>query len=1012
MQAFGSYGNPETIDFNELGEHRLFLIHGPTGSGKTTVLDAMCFALYGDATVVDRDAKGFRSDFAAPTEITEVTFDFAIGERTFRIVRRPEQERAKIRGEGMTKSPVAATMWERTEVGEDHEGTVLASKWSDVTNKVEELLGFRSDQFRQVIVLPQGRFRDLLMASSKDREEILQQLFDTSFYRQIQISLKDQARSIAAEVKDQRTRRSVLLEQCDCTDEKELAELIEELEKDLETQERVAKKAGKDSKAAQKALTEAAGLDKRFVLQEQITKAISQFQKESAAIDATRAKLEEAKKAASLTDFFATVNEARQAAKDRKSELELAQSIFKESKKAVEKARKALQKHKGEEGQRKRLEKAITELERIRPIVAELARKQAECDKANSEFKTADTELKQLLNSKKGLKKDIESANTQIKKLQGRLRDRELLQKELQEAEKRRDGMAVLAKKRQVLATAEKVLKAATTAGRKAGKQIESKRMQLQVLVDQRHAGSAALLASDLQPGEECPVCGSTDHPNLASSGQELPDNEAIEEARSEVVAAEEALDEENRKVRKADSAFATLKGELDTLIASLGDEPETSEGLEEAVQGAKEKLNEHDQLSALLEEQTKHIQRLEKNEVKNESDIEVKQKSHAKLSKKVSAAEATLAELQKSAGKDFQNQDDIDFALEEAEEELNESREAFEKAQENERKLSSEMTKAETALKHAREASDSSTKEVGSREKKWQERLEKVGFSSEKAYRASELSEQSQTELQNAIETHDRDFAEAKVRAQDIAKDLKGKERPEISVLKKVAEKSDAARSAADAAVVAIREKIKSLESTRMILKKLGKDLSALEEQYGVLGTLANTADGQNSLRVSLQRFVLATRLDDVLIAASQRLAMMTKGRYRIQRNTAADDKRAAGGLELEVEDAYTGSCRPVSTLSGGESFQAALALALGLSEVVQAYAGGIRLDTIFVDEGFGSLDQEALELAINTLIDLQASGRMVGIISHVPELKERIDVRLQIKSGRAGSTATFRLP
>ena len=182
----------------------------------------------------------------------------------------------------------------------------------------------------------------------------------------------------------------------------------------------------------------------------------------------------------------------------------------------------------------------------------------------------------------------------------------------------------------------------------------------------------------------------------------------------------------------------------------------------------------------------------------------------------------------------------------------------------------------------------------------------------------------------------------------------------------KQTATELDAARSAADEAVVANREKIKELTKTQKSLKKLAKELSTLDEKYGVLGTLANTADGQNSLRVSLQRFVLATRLDDVLIAASHRLSMMTRGRFRIQRNTTSDDKRAAGGLELEVDDAYTGSCRPVSTLSGGESFQAALSLALGLSEVVQAYAGGIRLDTIFVDEGFGSLDPEALELAI----------------------------------------------
>jgi DNA repair protein SbcC/Rad50 len=162
----------------------------------------------------------------------------------------------------------------------------------------------------------------------------------------------------------------------------------------------------------------------------------------------------------------------------------------------------------------------------------------------------------------------------------------------------------------------------------------------------------------------------------------------------------------------------------------------------------------------------------------------------------------------------------------------------------------------------------------------------------------------------------------------------------------------------------------------------------------------------------MSLQRFVLASRLDDVLAAASRRLGLMSRGRYLLRRNVETTDRRSAGGLELEVEDALTGGARPVSTLSGGESFQAALALALGLSEVVQAYAGGIRLDTIFIDEGFGSLDPEALDLAIDVLLDLQQSGRMVGVISHVPELRERIDVRLEVLADAGGSRVNFRLP
>jgi exonuclease SbcC len=1012
MRAFGSYGKLETIDFTELGDKRLFLIHGPTGSGKTTVLDAICFALYGVATGEDRDAKGFRSDFADPTEITEVTFDFSIGERVFRIVRQPEQERAKKRGEGTTRSPVAATMWERTGVDDDEEGAVLAGKWSEVTAKVEILLGFRSEQFRQVIVLPQGRFLDLLMASSKSREEILQQLFDTSFYRKIQNSLKERAKQLADDRKQQQTRREVLLEQCDCEDEADLAALLKVLDKDLEDQSKRAKEAGTKSKAAQKKLTEAAGLEQRYALQDQITAAIADLEKQSKFIATERKRLELANKAASLSDFFSGVQHARKANSDAEDLAVEAAEDARASKEAQDKARKEHEAQKGREGERKALEKRLAELERIRPVVAALTKERADRDVLKGEFDATDKKLGQQQKAKKDLKKQADKATEEIKELKGKLRDRELLEKLLKEAEKRLEASGTLAKMQEEVAAVAKSLKTYTSSAAEKDKELKALRRHLQLLVEQRQAGSAAMLAKDLEPGSACPVCGSTEHPELATSAAEIPDDDAIDDARIRVEEAEKALNAENKAVAKAQSLHVKLQAELKGLQKEAGDQGADSKKAKAAEVKARQDLEQHDRVSTLLAKKSSELVDLETQREDNESKLESLQKSHGDLSKSLSAAEARLEEKEKAAGKEFENESSVELALSEAQKTLQASRVALEAATENERNASSEHVKAEVANKHAKKLSVAAAKEAASKEKEWVVRLEKGGFKSEKAFVAADLADESRSEIQDALEEYDRNYAEAKVRAKDIAAELKEKKRPDIDSLQAAATELDAARSAADEAVVANREKIKELNKTTNLLKKLAKELAALDEKYGVLGTLADTADGRNSLRVSLQRFVLATRLDDVLISASRRLSMMTRGRFKIQRNTTSDDKRAAGGLELEVDDAYTGSCRPVSTLSGGESFQAALALALGLSEVVQAYAGGIRLDTIFVDEGFGSLDPEALELAINTLIDLQATGRLVGVISHVPELKERIDVRLQIKAGRSGSTAAFQLP
>jgi DNA repair protein SbcC/Rad50 len=212
--------------------------------------------------------------------------------------------------------------------------------------------------------------------------------------------------------------------------------------------------------------------------------------------------------------------------------------------------------------------------------------------------------------------------------------------------------------------------------------------------------------------------------------------------------------------------------------------------------------------------------------------------------------------------------------------------------------------------------------------------------------------------------------------------------------------------------AEMSITVQLRQLDAWLGDLCKTQDELETLEARYAVAGRIAEVASGHNAQGITFQRFVLAALLDDVLVAASERLHTMSRRRFSLQRATTRADRRLAGGLDLQVYDSYTGTTRAVSTLSGGESFLASLSLALGLADVVQAYAGGVHLDTLFVDEGFGSLDPEALDLAFRALVDLQRAGRLVGIISHIPELKERIDVRLEVIPTQRGSVTRFIIP
>ena len=291
--------------------------------------------------------------------------------------------------------------------------------------------------------------------------------------------------------------------------------------------------------------------------------------------------------------------------------------------------------------------------------------------------------------------------------------------------------------------------------------------------------------------------------------------------------------------------------------------------------------------------------------------------------------------------------------------------------------------------------------------EKAWQDALENSLFTDLINFQQSRLSESEQIAIADEIDTYQSDLKTLTVGIEELKAELADQTPPDMELLEQNLTEKSTILTEKDQAFQQFKTRHDNLQNIQTKLTQAKEQQADLDEKYAIYGTLSEVANGQTGNKISLQRFVLGVLLEDVLTQASQRLYRMSKGRYRLQRpeNDRAKGNKASG-LEIVVLDEYTGNCRPVATLSGGESFLAALSLALGLSDVVQSYAGGIRLDTLFIDEGFGSLDQESLELAIRTLIDLQSSGRMIGIISHVSELREQMNLRLDVRTSRTGST------
>jgi DNA repair protein SbcC/Rad50 len=866
LAAFGPFSGMEVIDFRVLGEHRLFLVHGATGAGKTTLLDAISFALYGDASGGTRDGKGLRSQFAGPEQPTRVVLDFELGERRFRVTRQPEQERAKRRGEGTTVSPPSATLWERSglEPEEAEEGRVLATRSGQVSEKVAEILGFRSEQFRQVIVLPQGRFIELLLAKSREREDILQQLFDTAFYGEVEEALKQRSRDLRQEAEMLRAQRGALLEQEKCADEAALEARLDELQAQRGEAAARLMRLEQAHTDASRALERVSARQALFDKAERARAELVSLRAREDEMSAQGARLKAARKAQGLDDLGAAVTERREARAHAARALATAEQRHAVTEEVLARARERLRAERARAPEREARAKRLAELERAVPLFEELAARQERCDAARAEHERA------------------------TRRLQERARG------------------------------------------------LEQARGHLDALRLAREAGSAVLLADTLEAGVPCPVCGSTEHPRPAAGSRDVPSTEAMAQAEAAVATVQQALDAARESQQRADREQAGLDAGVKALETQLDD------------------------LAG-----------------RAELDPNTATETLARLRAERQAAETSL-----------------------------------EAAQAEDQRAGEAAAAAMAALEAARARQADAQDAAAAIEKQWRQRLAEAGFGDDEAYRAAQLAPAEAERLEVELEHYRQALASAKGRAAETQAEIEGMKPPDFVGATEVASAAAEAYRAAADTHGGLSQRVVTLAQLQERLAGLAAEFERVEALYQVHGSIASVAAGENPHRISLQRFVLASRLDDVLAAASHRLALMSRGRYRIRRNIEPADRRSAGGLELEVEDGYTGGTRPVSTLSGGESFQAALSLALGLSEVVQAHAGGIRLDTLFIDEGFGTLDPEALDLAIDTLLDLQQSGRMVGVISHVPELRERIDVRLEVRPGTAGSRAAFHLP
>ncbi|MBE5835028.1 MAG: SMC family ATPase [Butyrivibrio sp.] len=919
MSAFGPYAGVCEIDMEQLGEQGLYLITGDTGAGKTTIFDAICFALFGDASGSSRETSMFRSKYADADTATFVELEFTHGGKEYYIKRNPEYMRPAKRGEGLKKELPNAEL-------RMPDGSIV-SKVKDVNTQVVEILGIGREQFSQIAMLAQGDFLKLLLADTKERQVIFRDLFKTGLYQTLQFRLEDERKKLFGKVADSKKSMEQYVSGLECDEDSVLLADVEKAKAGKLTYgdliELMDSLIEADKEAAKAMLQQITVMDKEL---EEVDKKIGKANDIIKNRQALEAALIEEKTLDEAADKVTERLQNAQEALKQKDEL-LKESTAIEAVIASFDKYEALAENVSQCSES--LADATAQLMQLQKDSSEIAEKKAACKDKLDSLKNAGENKIRLLGKSEAINRKSKDIGDIEKSFAQYDRDKKKLDK----------------------------LQAIYVAN---DKDYQEKNAVYEHMNKAYLDGQAGILARGLEEGKPCPVCGALSHPAPAPWSESIPGEAELEDAKASADDARELARESSNEagqmkavLEKAcrdavSKACMLLESDSDSLDNKAGEDElyQVREEIRELKNTVSRELTD---IQTQIEAEDARIK--EKNDTETAlSDIETKEQELGKTLTETSEKIASL-KAQFEAGKK---------QLEELKKDLK-----YESRSEAELKKK-ELSKTAKALQ----------KEYDDAQSEQKDHIKKV---SEVKGRIGAL----QTAIQNT---------------EDIDIDAVTQKRSEI----------DTARKEMNGKKSIVEGRIRSNETAKANIMDRADDMAEYEEKYSWVEALANTASGKitGKEKIMLETYIQTTYFDRIISRANLRLMKMSGAQYELKRLSEALNNKGQSGLELGVIDHYNGTERSVKTLSGGESFMASLSLALGLSDEVQSSAGGIQVDTMFVDEGFGSLDSDALDKAVGALAGLSEGKRLVGIISHVAELKERIDKQIVIEKGKSGGS------
>lgn len=909
VSGFGPYAGTQELDFSRLGTGGLYLITGDTGAGKTTIFDAITYALFGEASGDSRDASMLRSKYAAPDTPTYVELTFDYGGKSYQVRRSPEYTRAKTRGTGNTKQAATAEL-----IYPD--GNVV-TKLKEVNTAIRDIIGLTRAQFSQIAMISQGDFRKLLQAGTEERQKIFRDIFRTKFYDLLQSKLKENVLAVGRE-KDEISRsigqymRSVTCKEDSVyspdvekarAGQLPMAEFQEVLEAILEEDAGAEKKLDSDLVAVEKELD---------AVKEQLTKAEA-YQK-------------------TKTELFG------------KQEQERALST------QLQEAKGAKDAAKDTEPQQRELTNRLAQWELLLPKYDDLNTLEAKLTTAKKDLADAMRKRKTAQALQAQLNVEIQSLKEEHSQLSSAEAQKERLSNQLGNASDRKEKFTKLLSEIKDFNAEQEKLNELQQAFQAA---LATSSRFLRVYNDKNAAflrEQAGMMASNLEEGKPCPVCGSIHHPVLAALSQDAPSEADVKHAKKKY---EDADKETQLASQKASKQNGTVETAREALLKTVSDLlPGTS--LEEASAAAKKEaaeiqseINGLNKELAEIKEKIQRKQALEKQIPSKEEEYQKAVNAYTDADTKIKLCNGSIEALQMQADE-----------------------------------LRSELPFPDKAAAKAQQEAD-------------REQLDKL--------------KQAQAEANEKYSAYDKELTGVRSAIAQLGQQLADQPEWDTEALNEQKEALTLRKTELRNAQGNVSYRITANTGARDHIAAQASTLADLEQQYAWMKALSDTANGDVSgkQKIKLETYIQGAYFDQILMRANIRLQKMSGGQYDLKRRDTVDGYKSQSGLELDIVDHINASERSVNTLSGGESFLASLALALGLSDEVQM-STGIRLDTLFVDEGFGSLDPEALNKAYNTLASLTEGNRLVGIISHVAELKERIDRQIVVsKKPSGGSTA-----